>query len=126
MRYELQVVLVLTVIGTLGTFDEIYVMTSGGPGTATTVPAYLVWKRMFLTGQVGSAAALGIILMLIVFAVTYGHQQAHGTRGRDSEHPTTSRTQVTLNYALLIAVLAGGHLPARRRGPREPLPVGTG
>jgi raffinose/stachyose/melibiose transport system permease protein len=72
LRYELQVVLVLTVIGTLGTFDEVYVMTSGGPGTATTVPAYLVWKRMFLTGQVGSAAALGIILMLFTFAVTYG------------------------------------------------------
>lgn len=71
LRYELQVVLVLSVIGTLGTFDEIYVMTSGGPGTATSVPAYLVWRRLFQTGQVGSAAALGIVLMLIVFAVTY-------------------------------------------------------
>ena len=71
LRYELQVVLVLTVIGTLGTFDEIYVMTGGGPGTATTVPAYLVWRRMFQTGQVGSAAALGIMLMLVVFAVTW-------------------------------------------------------
>jgi raffinose/stachyose/melibiose transport system permease protein len=72
LRYELQVVLVLSVIGTLGTFDEIYVMTAGGPGTATTVPAYLVWRRLFQTGQVGSAAALGIALMLIIFAVTYG------------------------------------------------------
>jgi len=71
LRYELQVVLVLTVIGTLGTFDEIYVMTSGGPGTATTVPAYLIWRRMFQTSQVGSAAALGIALMLIIFAVTW-------------------------------------------------------
>lgn len=72
LRYELQVVLVLSVIGTLGTFDEIYVLTSGGPGTATSVPAYLVWRRMFQTGQVGSAAALGLMLMLVVFAVTYG------------------------------------------------------
>jgi raffinose/stachyose/melibiose transport system permease protein len=71
LRYELQVVLVLSVIGTLGTFDEIYVMTSGGPGTSTMVPAYLVWRRLFGTGQVGSAAALGIILMLIVFIVTF-------------------------------------------------------
>ncbi len=71
LRYELQVVLVLTVIGTLGTFDEVYVLTGGGPGTATTVPAYLVWRRMFQTGEVGSAAALGITLMLIIFAVTY-------------------------------------------------------
>jgi len=72
LRYELQVVLVLSVIDTIGTFDEVYVMTGGGPGTATSVPAYTVWQRMFVTGQVGSAAALGIILMLIVFAVTYG------------------------------------------------------
>ena len=71
LRYELQVVLVLSVIGTLGTFDEIYVMTSGGPGTSTMVPAYLVWRRLFGTGEVGSAAALGIILMLIVFVVTF-------------------------------------------------------
>jgi raffinose/stachyose/melibiose transport system permease protein len=71
LRYELQVVLVLTVIGTLGTFDEVYVMTGGGPGTATTVPAYLVWRRLFQTGEVGSAAALGITLMMIIFAVTY-------------------------------------------------------
>jgi len=71
LRYELQVVLVLSVIGTLGTFDEIYVMTGGGPGTATTVPAYLVWRRAFEAGQVGSAAALGITLMLIIFAVTF-------------------------------------------------------
>jgi raffinose/stachyose/melibiose transport system permease protein len=71
LRYELQVVLVLTVIGTLGTFDEIYVLTGGGPGTATTVPAYLVWRRAFQVGEIGSAAALGIILMLIVFAVTF-------------------------------------------------------
>jgi raffinose/stachyose/melibiose transport system permease protein len=72
LRYELQVVLVLSVIGTLGTFDEIYVMTGGGPGTATSVPAYLVWRRMFQTSQVGSAAALGLTLMLIIFVVTYG------------------------------------------------------
>jgi raffinose/stachyose/melibiose transport system permease protein len=71
LRWELQVVLVLSVIGTLDTFDEVYVMTNGGPGTATTVPAYLIWRRMFQTGEVGSAAALGITLMLIVFAVTF-------------------------------------------------------
>jgi raffinose/stachyose/melibiose transport system permease protein len=71
LRYELQVVLVLSVIGTLDTFDEIYVLTGGGPGTATTVPAYLVWRRGFQSGEVGSAAALGLTLMLIIFAVTY-------------------------------------------------------
>ena len=83
LRYELQVVLVLSVIGTLGTFDEIYVMTSGGPGTATSVPAFQVWSRMFQTGQVGSAAALGIVLMLIIFAVTFAINRAMERGGEE-------------------------------------------
>jgi len=72
LRYELTVVIVLTVIDALDTFDEVFVMTNGGPGTATNVPAFAIYQRAFITGQVGSAAAMGITLMLIVFAVTYG------------------------------------------------------
>jgi raffinose/stachyose/melibiose transport system permease protein len=72
LRNELTVILVLTVIDALSTFDLIYVMTSGGPGTATSVPAFQVYSRAFLTNQVGSAAAIGITLMLIVFAVSFG------------------------------------------------------
>ena len=54
--------------------DDQYQVSGAGDcsGTATSVPAYLVWRRLFQTGEVGSAAALGIVLMLIVFAVTYG------------------------------------------------------
>jgi raffinose/stachyose/melibiose transport system permease protein len=72
LRYELTVVVVLTMIDALGTFDEVYVMTGGGPGTATTVPAFEVYHLAFEIGQVGAAAAIGITLMLIVFAVSYG------------------------------------------------------
>jgi raffinose/stachyose/melibiose transport system permease protein len=72
LRFELTVVVVLTMIDALGTFDEVYILTQGGPGTATTVPAFQVYSRAFLSGQVGSAAAMGITLMVIVFAVSYG------------------------------------------------------
>jgi raffinose/stachyose/melibiose transport system permease protein len=72
LRNELTVVLVLTVIDALSTFDLVYVMTGGGPGTATSVPAFQVYSKAFLTNQVGSAAAIGITLMLIVFVVSFG------------------------------------------------------
>ena len=72
LRNELTVVVVLTVIDALSTFDLVYVMTGGGPGTSTTVPAFQVYSRAFLTNQVGSASAIGISLMLLVFAVTFG------------------------------------------------------
>ena len=46
----------------LRNFDLVYITTSGGPGDATSVPAYQVFTRAFETGQVGSAAAVGITL----------------------------------------------------------------
>ncbi|MFL5768404.1 MAG: carbohydrate ABC transporter permease [Actinomycetota bacterium] len=72
LRFELTVVVVLTMIDALGAFDEVFILTQGGPGTATTVPAFQVYSRAFLSSQVGSAAAMGITLMVIVFAVSYG------------------------------------------------------
>lgn len=81
LRYELTVVVVLTMIDALSTFDEVYVMTGGGPGTATTVPAFEVYNQAFLQGQVGSAAAIGITLMLVVFAVSYGITKILEPRG---------------------------------------------
>ena len=69
LRYELAVVLVLTVTAALRTFDIIYVMTSGGPGTSTTVPSWLVYNEAFVVGAVGAAAALGITLAVLVSVV---------------------------------------------------------
>lgn len=70
LRGELAVALTLTVIAALKTFDLVYVMTSGGPGTETTVPSYQVYNNAFLLGRVGTATALAIVLTLVVFAAT--------------------------------------------------------
>jgi raffinose/stachyose/melibiose transport system permease protein len=69
LRYEIAVVLVLTVTAALRTFDVIYVMTFGGPGTATTVPSWLVYNQAFVVGAVGAAAALGITLAALIVVV---------------------------------------------------------
>jgi raffinose/stachyose/melibiose transport system permease protein len=71
LRAELAVGLTLTMISALRTFDLIYITTRGGPGDATNVPALEVYERAFLTGQVGSAAALGIMLALVIFALSF-------------------------------------------------------
>ncbi|TDE00800.1 sugar ABC transporter permease [Jiangella asiatica] len=70
VRGELAVALTLTVIAALKTFDLVYVMTSGGPGTETTVPSYQVYNNAFLLGRVGTATALAIVLTAVVFVVT--------------------------------------------------------
>ena len=70
VRAELTVALTLTIVASLKTFDLIYMTTSGGPGSSTTVPSYEVYRRAFETGQVGSAAAIGVTLTVIIFLVT--------------------------------------------------------
>jgi raffinose/stachyose/melibiose transport system permease protein len=70
LRNVLAVVLALTVITALRTFDLIYLTTLGGPDDQTTVPALLVYSRAFATGQVGSAAAIAVLLTVVILAVT--------------------------------------------------------
>lgn len=69
VRGEIATSLVLTIIAALKTFDLVYVTTSGGPGTATTVPSYEVYNRAFNLKQVGSASAVAIVLTILVFVI---------------------------------------------------------
>jgi len=70
LRAEMAVALTLTVVAGLRNFDLIYITTSGGPGNSTSVPAYEVYHRAFETNQVGSAAAVGVALTVLIFALT--------------------------------------------------------
>ncbi|WP_211233040.1 carbohydrate ABC transporter permease [Solirubrobacter soli] len=72
LRGEIAVALTLTTIYSLRNFDLVYVTTQGGPGDATTVPAFQVFSRAFQSGQVGSAAAVGITLTAIIFLISLG------------------------------------------------------
>ncbi len=57
---------VITTIGLLTSmFGLIYVLTGGGPGTATTVPEYLIWSAQGRLNQPAYAAALSIILFVM-------------------------------------------------------------
>ncbi len=72
LRGEIAVSLTLTTIYALRNFDLVYITTHGGPGDATTVPAFQVFSRAFESGQVGSAAAVGITLTFVIFLISLG------------------------------------------------------
>jgi raffinose/stachyose/melibiose transport system permease protein len=71
LRGEIAVALTITTIAALRNFDLIYMTTQGGPGQATSVPAFQVYDRAFQSGQVGSAAAIGLTLTAIVFVFSF-------------------------------------------------------
>ncbi|GAA2790017.1 sugar ABC transporter permease [Kribbella solani] len=70
VRGEIAVALTLTVIAALRTFDLVYVTTSGGPGNSTSVPSYEVYHRAFELGRVGSAAAIGVTLTVLILLIS--------------------------------------------------------
>jgi raffinose/stachyose/melibiose transport system permease protein len=71
LRGELAVALTLTTIFALRTFDLVYVATSGGPGSTTTVPSFLVYQNAFANGRVGLASSVAVVLTVIIFAVAF-------------------------------------------------------
>ena len=65
-------VVTVGVIGCFQVFDQIFIMTSGGPLDSTTTITYLIYKWAFrdTTVKMGQASALAIILTLIIMGVT--------------------------------------------------------
>jgi multiple sugar transport system permease protein len=59
----------LRLIDALRTFDVIYVLTAGGPGTTTTTLSIYVYKTAFESGQFGLAAAASTIIMIALMPV---------------------------------------------------------
>ncbi len=57
-------------INALQLFDEVFLATNGGPGTATLVPVLYLYKLAFLQGIAGYAAAIAYVLFIAILALT--------------------------------------------------------
>jgi multiple sugar transport system permease protein len=58
--------LLIRLIDAFRNVDQIFVMTYGGPGVATSVLGFYTYIKAFKFFDVGYAAALGIIMLFII------------------------------------------------------------
>jgi multiple sugar transport system permease protein len=71
------IILLVVVLGTIGTwqvFDQVKILTEGGPLDTTLVPVYLIYSEALGTNgppQMGFAAAMAFLLALIIFSFTF-------------------------------------------------------
>lgn len=65
-------VLVIRVMDAFRFFDQIYVLTAGGPGDATETVTIYTYQLAFRLLQIGKASALGVITLLITAAAITG------------------------------------------------------
>lgn len=70
LRAEIGVALVTTIIAALRVFDLVYVTTRGGPGNATLVVGFLIYRSAFQQNRIGYASAIATVLMLLILAIS--------------------------------------------------------
>jgi multiple sugar transport system permease protein len=68
-------VIVISLINGFQVFDQVYVMTGGGPADASQTLVQEIYNLTFRYGSVGSASALSWLLFMLVLAVTVVQQR---------------------------------------------------
>ncbi|GAB1510600.1 carbohydrate ABC transporter permease [Actinophytocola sp. KF-1] len=71
----------LSTIGGLKLFDQVYAATNGGPGHASETLSTVLYKQAFVFGNYGYSTAIALVLALFVAAVSL--VQIHFLRGRE-------------------------------------------
>ena len=57
--------LLLTTVGSVGTFGFVFFLTGGGPARATEVISIYIYKESFFHHQLGYGAAVGVVMLLL-------------------------------------------------------------
>jgi raffinose/stachyose/melibiose transport system permease protein len=68
--------LMLSIIGGIKLFDQVYALTGGGPGHATDTLSTLIYKDAFTLGEFGYSVALAVVLTIIVAVASTGQYLA--------------------------------------------------
>lgn len=64
-------VLVISIIFAFRSFEQMFVMTRGGPVGATTTLVYYIFDKAFKFGNMGHAAAVSTLMVVIVLLITW-------------------------------------------------------
>ncbi|WP_396904239.1 carbohydrate ABC transporter permease [Mycolicibacterium phlei] len=69
LRRFIELGTVLGAIYLVNTFDQIYMMTQGGPGTSSANLPFYIYQRAFLGFDIGQAAAMGVIVVIFTMII---------------------------------------------------------
>ncbi len=66
---QASVLMVLAIVIGLQSYENVYVMTGGGPFNSSNVPGLILFKNAFGYGRFGYASAIGVVLFIVIAAV---------------------------------------------------------
>ncbi len=77
-------VVLLQIIASLKIFDQVYLMTSGGPGISTQVALGFITGTGFTDNRLGAASAASVLLFLLIIVITVIRQFADRRSGKEA------------------------------------------
>jgi len=67
---QVKLLTILTVIGSVQSFEGMFILTKGGPGFKTMVPGLWMYMNAFSFQRMGYACAIGVILFILILGLT--------------------------------------------------------
>lgn len=85
VKNTILVCVTLCIAGNMKAFDHIYVMTAGGPGTATSVMALYAYNTSFIRYQMGYGSAMSIFILVLSLVLIGGSRSVISYFLKDKE-----------------------------------------
>lgn len=67
---QMKVLIILSLIHSMNSFENVLVLTNGGPGNFTMVPALHLYQQGITYNKMGYASAIGVFMFAIIFVLT--------------------------------------------------------
>jgi raffinose/stachyose/melibiose transport system permease protein len=69
VREMMFVTMVTTITGAFLVFNDVYILTQGGPGNASTTLAVYMYRNAFNLDKMGYASAIAVLMLIICMAL---------------------------------------------------------
>lgn len=76
IKGQFKFMLITSIMGGLQGWGAMFVMTRGGPGTATMVPGLWLYNNAFFWGRMGYASAIGMVMFIVIMILTIINMRA--------------------------------------------------
>jgi raffinose/stachyose/melibiose transport system permease protein len=67
---QIKLILVMTTITQIQNFQDVLLLTNGGPGRATFVPGLVLYRSAFFYNKMGYASAIGVLMFIVILGLT--------------------------------------------------------
>lgn len=67
---QMKLIMIMTTINQFQSFQDVLLLTNGGPGRATFVPGLHLYRSAFFYNKMGYASAMGLLLFVVILGLT--------------------------------------------------------